>query len=85
MVLKVTARDTIQRTLPVAEHIIDRHQKVLLDLGNAAREKRAKVSPPSFSSNYWSRQHNARFLCARFESAESTYFVLNDMRTELQN
>ena len=43
MMVKVTARDTIQRTLPVAEHIIDRHQKVLLDLGNAAREKRAKV------------------------------------------
>jgi len=45
---KMTARDTIQKTLPVAETIIERHQRVLLDLGNAAREKRAKVPrPPS--------------------------------------
>lgn len=39
------ARDLISKTLPVPESVIQAHQKILLEIGKEARDKRQKVTP----------------------------------------
>lgn len=42
---KTFARDLINKSLPAPDAVLQLHQKVLLQLALAAKEKRARVSP----------------------------------------